>query len=237
MKEAQTIDELVIKFENHLRSLQRSRFTIRQYWQTWKPLKIFMSANNIKLFDITVGQQFIKAKLGAYEYANLNQMQRRLVNTVDALSVFQRTGEIHFGPAPLRRNPPKVFTGEIGLLMEGYINFRKTTFSLSPSTVNNNTRSLYALLLFVMEKGVQKISDVTEVYILSFIKSLNPNTPAVNHSTLGVVKGFLKYVYEEKAISIDLSKIIQRTNYKQQTKLPSSFSTDEIKPFLNSIDR
>lgn len=148
MKEVQTIDELVISFENHLRSLQRSRFTIRQYWQTWKPLKIFMSANNIEFFDITVGKQFIKSKLGAYEYANLNQMQRRLVNTVDALSVFQQTDKIHFGSAPLRRNPPKVFTGEIGILMEGYIRFRKTTFGLAKSTVNNNTRSLYALFCF-----------------------------------------------------------------------------------------
>ncbi len=94
MKEAKTIDELIIKFENHLRTLQRSRFTIRQYWQTWKPLKIFMSAKNIKFFDITVGQQFVKSKLGTYEYANLNQMQRRLVNTVDTLSVFQQTVSI-----------------------------------------------------------------------------------------------------------------------------------------------
>lgn len=237
MKEVQTIDELVIKFENHLRSLQRSRFTIRQYWQTWKPLKIFMSAKNIKFFDIPVGRQFLKSKLGAYEYGNLNQMQRRLVNTVDALSVFQQTGEIHFGPAPLRRNPPKVFMGEIGLLMEGYLTFKKTTFGLSKSTVNNNIRSLHTLMLFLMDKKIQKIRDVSETYILSFIKSLNPNKPAVNHSTLGVIKGFFNYVYEEKAVSKDFSKIIQRTNYKQQPKLPSSFTTDEIKPFLNSIDR
>lgn len=237
MNEVQTIDELVISFENHLRSVQRSRFTIRQYWQTWKPLKIFMSANNIEFFDITVGKQFIKSKLGSYEYANLNQMQRRLVNTVDALSVFQQTGKIHFGSAPLRRNPPKVFTGEIGILMEGYIRFRKTTFGLAKSTVNNNTRSLYALFLFLENKGIKKIDDISEVYILFFIKSLNPSTLAINHSTLGVVKGFLKYAYEEKFFSTDLSKIIQRTNYKQQPKLPSSFSKDEIKSILNSIDR
>lgn len=237
MEQVQTIDELVIKFENHLRSLQRSRFTIRQYWQTWKPLKIFMSANNIKFFDITVGQQFLKSKLGAYEYGNLNQIQRRLVNTVDALSVFQRTCEIHFGPAPLRRNPPKVFTGEIGLLMEVFINFRKATFALAKSTVNNNIRSLHTLFLFFMEKGVQKMGDVSAVHILSFIKSLDPNTTAVNHSTLGIIKAFLKYAYEEKAVATDWSMIVQRTNYKQQPKLPSSFSMEEIMLFLNSIDR
>lgn len=237
MKEVQSIDALVIRFENHLRSLQRSRFTIRQYWQTWKPLKIFMSANNIKFFDITVGEQFIESKLGAYEYANLNQMQKRLVNTVGALSVFQRTGEIYFGTAPLRRNPPKVFTGEIGLLMEGYINFRKTTFALAKSTVNNNTRSLHTLLLFFIDKGVQKMGDISAVHILSFIKSLDPDTQAVNHSTLGVVKAFLKYVHEEKVIPTDLSTVVHRTNYKQQPKLPASFTREEIMLLLNSIDR
>ena len=237
MKDKQTIDDLVIEFENHLRTLKRSRLTIRQYWQTWKPLKIFMSAQDIEYYDQSVGQQFVKSKLGDYEYSTLNQMQRRLVNTVDALHVFQCTGEIFFGRAPLRRNPPKIFAGEIGLAMEGYINFRKTTFGLSKSTSNGNTKFLHDLLLFLTGKGVQSISDINEIYLLSFMKSLNPETLSVNHSKLGVIKGFLIYLHAKQILSKDYSKAIQRTNCKQQPRLPSFFSPEEISCILNSIDR
>lgn len=237
MKEKQTIDELVNQFENHLRTLQRSRITIRQYWQTWKPLKIFMSANGIKYYNKSVGQQFIKSKLGEYEYTNLNQRQKRLVNVTDALYVFQCTGEISFGPAPLRRNPPKVFAGEIGLAMEDYIKYRKITFGLAKSTSNGNTKSLHNLLLFLIGKGVQNINDINEIHLLSFMKSLNPATQSVNHSILGVVKGFFIYLYTEQILSKDYSKVIQRANCKQQPRLPSFFSPEEVSRILNSIDR
>lgn len=237
MKDNQTIDELVNDFENHLRTLQRSRLTIRQYWQIWKPLKLFMSAHGIEYYDQSVGQQFVKSKLGEYDYATLNQMQRRLINVVDALYVFQCKGEIFFGQAPLRRNPPKIFAGEIGLIMENYITYKKTTFDLSKSTNNNNIKSLHDLLLFLIGKGIQKISDISEVYLFSFIKSLNPETPVVNHSKLGIVKNFLSYLYEEQLLSKDYSKVIQRTNCKQQPRLPSVFSAEEVSCILNSIDR
>lgn len=237
MKEKQTIDDLVLEFENHLRTLKRSRLTIRQYWQTWKPLKIFMSAQGIEYYDQSIGQQFVKSKLGDREYSTLNQMQRRLVNTVDALHLFQCTGEIFFGRAPLRRNPPKIFAGEIGLAMEGYINFRKTTFGLAKSTSNGNTKSLHDLQLFLTDKGIQSISGINEIYLLSFMRSLNPATLSVNHSTLGVIKGFLIYLYTEQLLSKDYSKVIQRTNCKQQPRLPSFFSPEEISCILNSIDR
>ena len=237
MKENQTIDELVNEFEKHLRTLQRSRFTIRQYWQTWKPLKIYMSANGIKYFELSVGQEFIKSKLGDYEYAALNQMQRRLVNCVDALYVFQSTRQIFFGTAPLRRNPPKEFSGEIGILMREYITYKSATFSLSKSTTNSYINGLHCLLVFLIDKKVENLSKVKEIHLLSFIKSLNPETLSINHSKLGIIRGFLSYLYAEQRLSKDFSKIIQRTNCKRQPRLPSFFSPEEVSLILNAIDR
>jgi site-specific recombinase XerD len=237
MKEKQTIDDLVNEFENHLRTLQRSRFSIRQYWQTWKPLKIFMSANSIEYYDRSVGLQFVKSKLGDYEYADLNQMQRQLVNKIDALYVFQCTGKINFGPAPLRRNPPKIFAGEIGLIMQDYIAKKSATFTLTKSTKNSYLNALHNLLVFLGDKDVKSVSQISEVYLLSFMNSLNPETLSVNHSKLGIIKGFLIYLHAEQIVNKDYSKVIQRTNCKQQPRLPSFFSPEEIGCILKSIDR
>lgn len=237
MKENQTIDELVNEFEKHLRTLQRSRFTIRQYWQTWKPLKLFMGAHSIEYYDQSVGQQFVKSRLGDYEYATLNQMQRRLVNVVDALYVFQSTGEVFFGTAPLRRTPPKIFSGEIGIVMQGYITYRSATFTLSKSTTNNYINGLHSLLVFLTDKKVENLSEIKEMHLLSFIRSLDPETLSINHSKLGIIRGFLSYLYAEQILNKDYSKIIQRTNCKRQPRLPSFFSPEEVNLILNAVDR
>lgn len=237
MKDNQTIDELLNEFETHLRTLQRSRFTLRGYWQTWRPLKQFMAAQSIEYYTQSVGQQFVKSKLGDYDYSTLNQMQRQLVNQTDALHVFQNTGKIFFGTAPLRRNPPKVLYGEIGLAIQDYITFKSLAYELSKSTTNNYLNALHSLLVFLTDKGVKGVNEINAVYLLSFMKSLNPATLSVNHSKLGVIKGFLTYLYSEQILDKDYSQVIHRTNCKQQPRLPSFFSPEEIGLILNTIDR
>jgi hypothetical protein len=237
MKENQTIDEVVNEFEKHLYTLQRSRFTIRQYWYIWKPLKIYMSTHGIKYFELSVGKEYIKSKLGDYEYDTLNQMQRRLVNGVNALYVFQSTGQIFFGTAPLRRNPPKTFWGEVGIAMRDYITYKSKTFTLAKTTTNSYINGLHSLFVFLIDKKVENLSGIKEIHLLSFMKSLHPETLSVNHSKLGIIRGFFIYLYAEQILSKDLSKVIQRTNCKRQPRLPSFFSPEEVSLILNAIDR
>jgi len=237
MKENQTIDELLNEFEKHLRTLQRGRYTLRGYWQIWKPLKRFMAAEGIMYYDKSVGDQFIKSKLGEYDYASLDRMQRHLVNKVDAVYVFQSTGQVFFGTAPLRRNPPKLLTGEIGVAMQDFISYKAATFALSKSTQNHHLNALHSFLTFLSSKEVKSIVDINEVYLVSFMKSLDPTTLATNHSKLGVLKSFLTYLYTEKIHNKDYSDVIQRTNYKSQPKLPSFFSAEDIACIIEKIDR
>jgi site-specific recombinase XerD len=96
---------------------------------------------------------------------------------------------------------------------------------------------LHEFLVFLIDKGVKSLSEISHVYIFSFIKSLPANRLAVNHSRLGVIKAFLRYTFEEQILPIDYSTIIHRNNCKSQPKVPSVFSVDEIKCLLKSVDR
>ena len=236
-KEKQIINELLKEFEDYLISLNRSKFTIRQYKNIWKRFKEYAASRNIKSYDRTVGDQFIKSQLGNYVYADLNQMQRRLVNTIDALFIFQQAGVLNMGPAPLKRKPLRKFEGEIGLAMEAFINYKKMVFGLAKTTLRAHQQFLHEFLFFLNGKGVKKMVAISQVYIFAFIKSLPANTLAVNHSKLGVIKSFLHYAFEEQLIITDYASIIQRDNYKQQPKVPSVFSEEEIKCLLQSVER
>lgn len=236
-KEKQTIHELLTAFEDYLVSLSRSPFTLRQYKHIWKLFTEYTASNDISFYDRSVGDQFIQSQLGTYHYADLNQMQRRLVNTIDALYVFQQEGALHMGPAPLKRKPPREFSGETGLAIQTFIGFKTKVFHVAKTTLRGYQQFLHEFLLFLQKEGVTKMASLSPVYVLSFIKSLPADKPAVNHSKLGVVKAFLRYAFEEQLTGTDYSKIIHRDNYKQQPKVPSVFSEEEITCLLASVDR
>lgn len=236
-KEKQTISELLTAFENYLIDLKRSHFTIRQYKQIWKLFHEYATSRGIEFYDRSAGDQFIHSQLGNYNYAVLNQMQKRLVNTIGALYVFEQEGVLHMGPAPLKRKPPRQFKGEIGLVMEAFIDYKKSVFNLAKTTLRGHDQFLHEFLMFLKDKKVTRMASINQVYIFSFIKSLPVNKLAVNHSKLGVIKAFLRYAFEEQLISTDYSRIIHRDNYKQQPKIPSVFAVEEIKCLLKSIDR
>jgi site-specific recombinase XerD len=164
-------------------------------------------------------------------------MQRRLVNTIDALYVFQQEGALFMGRSLLRRKPPRKFNGEIGLAMETFFNYKKETYGLAQTTLRGYNQFLHEFLVFLTDKGVGSLTAISPIYILSFIKSLPANKLAINHSKLGVVKAFLRYAFEEQLLPVDYSTIIHRDNYKQQPKVPSVFSAEEIKVLLDSVDR
>src|SRR5665647_3759018 len=91
--------------------------------------------------------------------------------------------------------------------------------------------------MFLIGEGITKMTSINQVYIFSFIKNLPAKKLAVNHSKLDVVKAFLRYAFEEQLISTDYSNAIHRDNYKQQPKVPSVFTIEEIKCLLGSIER
>lgn len=236
-KEKQTISELLNAFEDYLIFLKRRRFTIRMYKYVWRAFKEYASSHHTKFYNRLVGDQFIKSQLGDYNYADLSKTQRRLVNTIDALYVFQQEGALFMGRSPLRRRLPRKFSGEIGLAMEAFFNYKKEIYGLAQTTLRGYSQFLHEFLVFLTDKGVRSLNVISPVYVLSFIKSLPANKLAVNHSKLGVVKAFLRYAFEEQLLSVDYSTIIPRDSYRQQPKVPSVFSVEEIKVLLDSVDR
>ena len=121
--------------------------------------------------------------------------------------------------------------------MEAFINYKKQVYSLAKTTLRGHNQFLHEFLLFLTNKGVKNLTAISQVYIFSFIKSLPAYKLALNHSKLGVIKAFLRYTFEERLLHVDYSTVIHRDNYKQQPKVPSVFSVEEIKCLLKSVNR
>jgi len=230
----QTIDQLTKDFHRYLRSIRRSEHTIRLYLAAWKKLGAYMASHRLKIYTGKIGEAFLLSELGKYKYENLTTNKQNFVSKIEALVDFQNTGKVLLGT---RITPPKVFKGAIGKTINAFIEFRKKTFSLSYTTINNYTIYLHSFSCFLSGSGIMSVSRITQSEILQFINQLDPTKPAARHVALSILRNYAQYLYEQGLVNTDYCKRIPSDNYSQQSRLPSTFSKEEIELFINSIDR
>jgi site-specific recombinase XerD len=230
----QPINELTEDFHCYLRSIRRSEHTIRLYLAAWEKLKDYMAAHRLKIYTGKIGEAFLVSELGKYKYENLTNTKQNFVSKIEALIDFQNTGRVLLG---MRRKPPKELNGAIGKTMKDFIDFKTTIYSLSKATITNYKIYLHAFNCFLSERRIRSVHRITPSEILQFIDRLNPEKPAARHVALCILRSYVQYLFERGLVNTDYSKKIPSDNYKKQSKLPSTFTKEEIEQFISSIDR
>ena len=230
----QTIDELTEDFLLYLRSIKRSEGTIRRYLTAWERLKAYMALHKHKIYTPKIGEAFLISELGTYRYEDLPLSKQNYVSKIEALVDFQNTGKVLLG---MRKKTPKEFNGAIGKAMQVFIDFRKRNYCLSPVTINNYEIYLHSFLCFLNDRRIRSANRINHAEYLQFITQLDTSKPAARHVALYILRNFALFLYQNGLVAKDYSGVIPSDNYKQQSRLPSTFTKDEIELFLGAIDR
>jgi len=193
-----------------------------------------MTARKLIIYNSKIGEAFLVSELGEYKYENLPTNKQNFVSKIEALADFQNTGRVLLG---MRRKPQRVFTGAVGKTIKAFIDFRTRIYSLANLTINNYEIYLHSFNCFLSDRGIRSVSKITQATILEFISQLNPSKPAARHVALYILKNYTHYLYENELISKDYFRTIPSDNYKQQSRLPSTFSREEIDMLIKCIDR
>jgi hypothetical protein len=122
-----------------------------------------MVDNQIRYYDANLGKAYLTSLLGDYDYYQLNREEKDLVNVIEALSVFQKTGRILLGP---RKYQPKEFKGDTGRIITDFIAHREGTLKLSKNTIKNYVFHLYPFYCHMIKIEVKHISDIKASEIL-----------------------------------------------------------------------
>ena len=230
----QTIDDLMNVMFDYMRDIHRSEGTIIRYRRKWQKVKNFMQDNQIKHYDAKVEKAYLTSILGSQDYNQLNKKEKELVNVTEVLTEFQKTGRIQIGP---RRHHPKVFKEDLGRIFKNFIDYRENTLNLSSKTIQSYVIYLYPFYCHLNLKEIKHISGIKASEILFYIKQMDPNDSAKKHVSLNILRIFFRYLYEHYILSVDFSSIIPKDNYKNQPKLPSTFTDGEIDTLLKAVDR
>lgn len=210
-----------------------AKSTVDTYRSCWKRLKKVMDSKGIKHYDQTVGIQILGVEFGDRTKRELSDNDQYFLIAVKRLTEFQITGKIKNCDRLLFKS--FVFTGEIGKIIEMFLDFKSNEVRLSVSRVRYYKQFLYHFLSYCNANNICKITDVNSVVILQYIAQLTDDVQIPNK--LSVLSSFLRHAYQHAHLDVDYSKKVPRYKRINQPKLPSVYSIQEIEQLISSVER
>lgn len=118
---------------------------------------------------------------------------------------------------------------------ESYLSHREKTGIIKKS---NKVFSLYLerFFAFLKKENISSLDTLSLKDVLDFMASLSCyEKPTVNH-TMRAVRYYLKYCYENGFMNTEMLSKLPNPHYNRQSRLPSSYTANEVKKLLDSID-
>lgn len=232
--ENQTFDSLISRFFTYQLNLQRSKKTLAGYAWVFRKLKAFLMQNNLQVYDKEAQERFLESVLGVYEYNELTNTKKAFVNKVRVLTEFIKTGTVLSGSRP---QPEKVFQGQIGTTINEFISCRKVTYQLQSTSLLCYRAYLHGFYTFLLGEHVDSVEKIDRSVIFSYIETLDPLKSATMTRILQIIKNYLHYLFEHNYLRTDHSFAIPKGPAVAHRQVPSTFSAEEVKILLGSIDR
>ncbi len=201
--------------------------------KAWDSLMEWMGTNYAAKFDADVGNAFCNEKVGTHlPNKDLIKSQRVYVRAIRMLISHQNEGSIE-DHAPKTEH---IFLGSLGDTIKRYLEHMTNVLMRKESTVNSNKYCLFLFHTFLTSHGYE-IKDLNFDIIEDFHHEQGYSMNML-HACAGIIRRFLKYLYESGNIEKDYSIYVVPDNYQiRESELPSMYTEEEIRKVLSSVDR
>jgi site-specific recombinase XerD len=223
----ETFEELIKQCIQHFERQRFSVARINMYRFLWlKKLMPYMIKESVPYYDASIGEKFLRTVVTG---DIISRYQDDIIRSVNFLNEFQETGTIiKYHYKPIERE----LSGPVGLAMEKFL-LHLGASRRTKKTVSEYRLSLYRLFIYLESKQIQRIEDVKETHIITFLSTSTNNKTFVISS----IRFFLQYLFEKHLSATDLSLVLQDFKYSRGEKLPSVYSKNEVLQIEASIQR
>ncbi|MDR2458352.1 MAG: site-specific integrase [Clostridiales Family XIII bacterium] len=198
----------------------------------WMKLKKWLKNNNIKNFSEEIGFKFCDEVLGDHILNKHMDLEHKLcLRAVRMLISYQRDGDFEYRSPSINQQ----FEGDIGSMIESFFIYLKEDKCLSYLTIKNYKQYLYKFYKYLDSQSIN-INDLS-IDIIDDFYSKSDFTLPLKHNSSSAVRKFLSYAYEIGATEKDLSIFVLKDVYKRHRKLPTTYTENEIKKIISSVDR
>ena len=210
--------------------LGRTKGTLHDYKCLWRRVKYYMDYHEIDSLNTVVCKEYLMHTYENRDYCKLSKRDYDAIRAVNVLVEYLETGTI------LAKKEITSFNGAIGQIMTEYL-AQKTALRLAKHTINEYEQNLFRFLCFLNSNNILTISALHQIHILNYLRSIDSRTLSLSHIAIRILRDFFKHLYSNNLIDIDYSGMMPKDGYKNQAKLPSTYSKEEIEKLITSIDR
>jgi site-specific recombinase XerD len=225
-------NDLVAAVTVELERVKYTRQRISRYASIWDALGHYMRDRGLQDFDMTVGLAFLHDKFNITVFTMLPSHHRIRVRAVNMLGEYQLHGML----LSKRRTVGTGFAPMVHHAFTGFIDARRC-LGISEKTLQANTLYLTRFSDYLVQQHLEEISHLTAGHVLGMANTLAGFSNATAHCTLGALRVFLRYLYDERLLDKDLSVIVPHVKLDKTSRIPSAYKHEEVQRLLNSIDR
>jgi site-specific recombinase XerD len=184
-----------------------------------------MKNNGIKNYDHHVGEKFIRDNISP----EVTPAERDIIRSVSVLNEIRETGKV-----PKRAVHPVIreLTGPIGEAINKLLAQLKE-LRRNQTTIDGHLLYLHRFNQYLGNNRVYLLEDIRQGHILSFVSTQTNN----NINLVSSLRVFFRFVYEERLLKTDWSYVLADYKWIKREKLPSVYTSEEVKQIESSVSR
>lgn len=231
--ETLNLQELIGKTEVALIDAGATKYYQRVFKQVYKQFLIYAVKTETNTFTMDFGLQFLEEHYSLTDRTTAHKWPVIYSRCINELADYQRTGYVVCYKGKVLRTYiiPESFKPST----DAYFEYRMK-IGIADKSIQISTLHLERFFSFLIKRGITEPSQVSIKIIYEFLESLSAfEKPTVNH-TMRTVRYYLKYCFENGFSNQELFSKLPNVHYNRQSRLPSSYSSDEVDALLKSID-
>jgi integrase/recombinase XerD len=228
-----SITELIGNVKRQLKVLGYAEATINQYSLKWNHFSMYAEQKGTINFSEELGNAFLADYFGIKAGINLSASQVFKARTVAILGEFWEHGCFLRCHHKRGKQAPPQFRN----ILKKYESLQFEEEKISKRTINGKKIILVRFLTFLDKQGLNDISGLTALGVLAYLQTLEKYRSNSRSGILFTLRNFLLFLHSDRDIKEPLHELFPVIFSNKFERLPSYYSTDEVRKILYQVDR
>jgi len=226
----ESVRSLIKSCEHELDGLEYNIYRHRKISAYWVEFAQWAEHRGIEEFSDEIGSRYCFEEIGSDILSGIEKHDQLKLRSIRMLMSYHRDGYFEFRTPTVA---PRVFQGETGHLIGLFVQKLRTQ-QLSESTIREKELRLHDFNVYLEKLGIS-FCEITVKTLTDFIVAQEYSLSKKRFFSASV-KQLLRFAYDEGIVSNDLSFMVMPVS-KGPQKLPDTYTEDEIRCMLASVDR
>jgi site-specific recombinase XerD len=232
----QSLVDLIKNLEQELLRLGYTNGSMHFYRDQWRALLEFVREKGEAFYSEQLGIDFLEKHFHIFE-KDLNHTLSR--SEVQKLRVIRMIGDFQLHHTILRRyyNHKQILTEACFVAISSRFKSYCTDKGYSKVTINHYVKQSAHFMDYLASQNVKDCKKIDLTLIHSYIKTLAGYTYKTVEQNICSMRAFFRFLLETGVVQTDFAAKTPMVQARKQTRIPSVWTTDELKKLINAVDR